>query len=190
MIFLALVLPALAGSPSSSWPTTGWQTLSDGDVAVSCTRAGAAPWCRATGLIDAPPERVYALLDDIDGHARLFSRISVSRELRPGLAHQVVALPFPLAARDYVVRLERVVDGNDRVITFSSEEHTEIPVTGLRLTAFEGEFRVGPGEGGGSRFTYVWQADLGPDVPAFALPIAWRAQGSEIVEGLRAAAER
>ncbi len=175
---------ALAGPPA-----TGWETLTDGAVTVSCTRAGAVPWCRASGHIDAPPDRVYAILDDIDGHARLFSRIAVSSELEPGLAHQVVSLPYPLPARDYVVHLDRIRDGQDRVITFSSVSRPDIPVTGLRLTAFAGEFRVGPDAGGGSRFSYLWQADLGPDIPAFALPIAWRSQGTEIVSGLREAAE-
>ncbi len=181
---LLAISVALATAPSS-----GWEVLTEGEVTVSCSRAASVPWCRATGIIEAPPERVYALLDDIGGHARLFSRISSSVELRPGLAHQVVSLPFPLPARDYVVHLERVSDGADRVITFKSAAHPEIPVTGLRLTAFEGEFRVGPAEGGASRFTYVWQADLGPDIPAFALPIAWQSQGKEIVGGLKAAVE-
>lgn len=185
MISLVLLPLALAGPP-----TAGWEVLVDGEIRVSCSRAGGAPWCRASGLIDAPLDRVFALLDDIDGHAALFSRIHSSRELSPGLAHQVVALPFPLPARDYVVTLERRREGADRVIAFQSADRPEIPVTGLRLTGFAGEFRVSPTPEGDTLFTYLWQADLGPDIPAFALPIAWATQGREIVGGLRAAAER
>lgn len=185
MITLVLLPIALGGPPAA-----GWEVLADGQTRVACTRAGAAPWCRATGRIAAPPERVYALLDDIDGHARLYARIAESRELRPGLAHQVVSLPYPPSARDYVVNLRRLQDGADRVIAFESAPHPEIPITGLRLTAFEGEFRVGPGPAGDTVFSYLWQADLGPDIPSFALPIAWVTQGREIVGGLREAAER
>ena len=151
MLLFALFIVGLglAGPPS-----TGWEPVSDGEVAVSCTRAGAAPWCRATGTVN-----------------------------------QVVTLPFPLENRDYVVHLTRVVEGSDHVITFTSVARPDIPVNGLRLPDFAGEFRVHPTAGGRTEFSYLWQADLGPDIPSWALPLAWRAQGEEIVTGLRAAAE-
>ncbi len=174
----------LAGPPS-----TGWEPVSEGDVAVSCTRAGAAPWCRATGTVNARADRVYGILDDIGGHARIYERIAVSVEFAPGYAHQVVTLPFPLENRDYVVHLTRVVEGSDHVITFTSVSRPDIPVNGMRLPDFAGEFRVHPTADGRTEFSYLWQADLGPDIPSWALPLAWRAQGEEIVTGLRAAAE-
>ena len=175
---------ALAGPPSA-----GWHVLTEGDVVVSCTQSGAEPWCRASGLIAAPSDVVYTLLDDIGGHSKIFDRIAVSVEYAPGRAHQVVRLPFPLDSRDYVVRLTRTREGADRVITFDSISAPELPVQGLRLDHFAGEFRVHPRPDGTTEFSYLWQAELGPDVPSWALPVAWEAQGTEIVQGLRAAAE-
>lgn len=184
MFALWITGAALAGPPA-----TGWETLTDGDIVVACSRAAAEPWCRARGPINAPPDRVYALLDDIGGHANLYERIALSVEFAPGYAHQVVKLPFPLDSRDYVVHLTRTFDHGDRVIRFASVPRPEVPVVGLRLSAFEGEFRVHTTAEGRTEFSYLWQADLGPDIPEWALPLAWEAQGTEIVRGLRVAAE-
>lgn len=184
MFALSLVGLLWAGPPAG-----GWQVLTEGDVTVSCSRAGSEPWCRATGLIAAPADVVYGLLDDIGGHARIFERIAVSEEYAPGRAHQVVELPFPLESRDYLVQLTRAREGADRVITFGSITAPEVPAQGLRLGRFAGEFRVHPRPDGTTEFSYLWEAELGPDVPDWALPVAWEAQGTEIVRGLRVAAE-
>lgn len=184
-MWVLAILNALAGPPSS-----GWETLSSGETSISCTRAGPEPWCRATGTIAAPVDRVWALLDDIGGHARMYSRIELSVEFEPGYAHQVIALPYPLEDRDYLVRLTRSTRGETRVITFTSVSRPDVPAQGLRLDHFAGEFELRPLPDGRTSLTYTWQGELGPDVPDWALPLAWRAQGSELVDGLREAAER
>ena len=184
MYLLMVAALALAGPP-----TEGWETLLDDDVLIRCSQAGPQPWCRASGDIHASADQVYALLDDIDGHTRIFERIAVSVEYAPGYAHQVVRLPFPLESRDYLVHLTRVMDGADHVIRFDSISSAQVPAQGVRLDHFAGEFRVHPLGPDRVRFSYLWEAELGADVPSFALPVAWQAQGSELVRGLRAAAE-
>lgn len=178
---------SLAVSPAAA-PSTGWKTLADDDTQVACTRDGPEPWCKASGHIAAPPDRVYALLKNIGGHPAIFDRVTVSVEISPGLAHQVVSLPFPLSPRDYLVQMSHDIDGVDRLIRFSSVDDPAVPVTGIRLAHAAGEFRVHPTADGTTDFSYLWQADLGPDIPGFALSLAWESQGREMVEGLRKAA--
>lgn len=185
-----ILVVALLGIAFAGPPATGWETLAKGATTVSCSRAGAEPWCRASGRIAAPPDRVYALLNNFSGHAALFSRIASSSEIAPGVAHQVIRLPFPLSPRDYVVALVRKTEGADRVITFSAINRPDIPCAGQRMDHFAGAFRVHPVDGNTTEFSYLWEGELGPDIPDWALPIAWVAQGRELVEGLRAAAER
>lgn len=180
MVWLGVWLAALPP------PGAAWQRVQSGDTVIDCATVDGVPWCRATAWLDATPERAAALLLDLPGHPRVFPRVASSDELRPGLAHQVLRLPPPLAPRDVVVALSHTVEGQDHVIRFDSVDRPDIPSPGVRLTRYAGEFRLHP-EQGGVRLTYTWEAELGVEVPAFALSTAWRLEGNEIVDGLRAA---
>ena len=180
-----LVGAALAAAPAG---LGGWQVVASGPVWVGCTRYGGDPWCQARATIDAGVGEIDAVLRDFAGYPRVFPRVGAVRVLAADTVYFSLAMPFPLADREYVARFARRVEGETVRFDWESVESAVPRTDAVRLAEFAGTWTLRP-EGGGTAVTYTWQADLGGDVPAWALPRAWATQGNEVLSKLAAAVE-
>lgn len=142
------------------------------------------PWCAATIWVDAPPEEVLAILMDFKAYPKVFPRVRSVELLQDGRAvHITLAMPFPLADRDYVVQMQ----GEGLQFAVVPMPWPEVPGV-VRLPAFAGRWALVPDQGG-TTVRYLWHTDLGADIPDWAVRRAWVTQGNEILLRLRDAAE-
>lgn len=188
-LWLLLCLSALAlPSGAASWSVLAEGDPSAGEARVSCTEEGGKPWCKSEAVLPASPDAVEAVLTDFSRYTEVFLRVTSCRVLEPQVVHVTLDMPAPLSDRDYIARFERSVDGADRVFRWKAVEHPLAPPgEAVRLVRSAGEWRLSPAAGGKTRLTYTWEAELGGDIPEWALPRAWTVQGTEVVEWLIAA---
>lgn len=187
LLLLCLTAYALPSAKAS------WSVLEEGDpeageAKVSCTREAGVPWCRSEAVLPASPDAVEAILTDFSGYTQVFKRVTSCRVLEPRVVHVTLDMPSPLSDRDYIAKFERREEGADRVFSWVAVEHPLAPPgDAVRLLRSAGEWRLSPAAGGKTRLTYTWEAELGGDIPEWALPRAWAIQGGEVVEWLIAA---
>ncbi len=180
---MILALISLAGAST-------WEVLQEGPIEVACGERDGAPWCRAAMTVDASAAAVAEVIADVARYPEVFPRVTSVTELEPDVVHVVLGMPFPLIPRDYVARFSRREDGGGVWLSWEAVEHPDAPqLDTVRLTDSAGAWRVKPLPAGGSEVVYTWNAELGGDVPAWALRRAWRMQGLEVLGNLSAAVQ-
>ena len=175
MNLLLLSLTAFAGS----------------SIPVDCVWLEGMPWCTATVQIDAPIASVEAVLSDFNGLPAVFPRIQSSTRLAENTIHVILEMPFPLAPRDYIARFTREMSGDEVRLSWTAAEHPAAPLSedAVRLLHTAGSWTLRPLSDAQTEVCYYWNAELGGDVPNWALPRAWQMQGDEVLGRLRSAAE-
>ena len=100
-------------------------------------------------------------------------------------------MPFPLAPRDYIAKFTRTPTAAGFTLSWEATEHPDAPMTDacVRLLHTAGTWTVEPLSESQSTVHYRWNAELGGDVPGWALPRAWQMQGDEVLGRLKTAAE-
>lgn len=180
---LALLPMALALPPAGA----SWTPLkASEDLRIECTEYDAQPWCRAHTTLDAPLADVEAVLRDFSRYTEVFQRVTACDPVGEDLVRIRLDMPAPLSDRDYVARFTRSQEGEVVVFRWSPATHPDVPpIEGVvRLPRSAGEWRLAPAGGQRTAITYTWQAELGGDVPEWALPRAWGIQGEEVLRWL------
>ena len=186
-MILLLAAVALAAIPTG---LSGWEVLRDDDVWVGCVQRDGYPWCRSRAEVSGDLTKVERVLLDVANYPNVFHRVTQVQELAPFLLHVVLDMPFPLSDRDYVAQYVRHQDGHDVVFSWQSvQDAAAQPTDAVRLAHSEGEWRLTP-KGSRTAVTYTWNAELGGDVPEFALPRARRQWGEEVLVWLDDAVRR
>ena len=165
---------------------TEWKPVHKGKVAVVCGPFADATWCHAQAVLPGQRDAVQSLLHDVEGIASLFPRMRSMTQVEPGVMHQVLDYPFPYDDRDIVAHFSWTrTEAVDQLEWFSVAEST-LPTVGVRLTGAAGRFELRDGPTSDTTaLTYIWRAELGPGIPDWVRPYAWRAQADEVVDGLR-----
>lgn len=179
-----LLAAALAGPPDDLGDV---DVLATSPWRVACAAEG--PWCRSEGVIDAPIDRLAALLEDVAAYPDLFLRITEAVEIEPMVVHITLRMPFPFASRDYVARFARTRDGEIRRYTWEPTGAAVPAGDAVRLEHAAGEWRLEPVIGG-TAVRYTWHGSMGAGFPTWALPRARRVQGEEVLTWLEEAAAR
>ncbi len=182
----SLLLALLAGPARALPPDDApWEVLEEAPVRVECARLPDGPWCRSTGVIAAPVERVARAVAEMRHHHELFDSVLRIDVLEPDVLHVVLDYPAPLDDRDYVARYTREQDGDAVVFRWVPVEHPGAPPEEgvVRLPRFAGEWRLEP-DGGGTRVRYTWEAEIAGSFPSFAYGTAWRRMGWESLRDL------
>jgi carbon monoxide dehydrogenase subunit G len=160
-------------------------------VPVDCAWSDGVPWCTASVQIDAPLATVDGILSDFDGLPDIFPRIQSSSRLEDSVIYVVLEMPFPLAPRDYIARFTREEVGGEVRLHWVAAEHPAAPQTTgrVRLLSTAGTWTLRPDSTQTTEVIYRWNAELGGDIPTWALPRAWQMQGDEVLGRLKSAAE-
>ena len=179
-------LPALA----STFPAADaeWREVSGGDPRIECTTVGTEPWCRSTGLVQAPLDLVTATLTDMPAHQELFDSIVRIDVLEPDTMHIVLDFPPPLSDRDYVARYTRQDHDDVRVVRWEAVVHDGAPEADgvVRLPRMAGEWQL-TAAGAGTRVVYLWEADVLGNLPSFTQNKARSIAGGKALEDIRKA---
>lgn len=128
--------------------------------------------------IDAPPERVLAVLDDIERYPSFMPPTSgaklISRDRDKDLAYYYMEISPPvIAKRDYCIRvgMERFPDG--RLRSYWSADNSGCPSEKrgiVRVTSNDGEWMLQPIDGGRrTHIVYRCHIEVGGSVPAWMI---------------------
>jgi hypothetical protein len=168
-----------------------WTRAAAADVSVDCAPQEGMPWCSASVEIQAPVSRIDGILTNLDGLEDVFPRIESSILLSPDTLYVVLEMPFPLVPRDYVARFTRQEADGAVSLSWEAALHPDAPqgVGNVRLPHTAGVWTIRPLSADRTEVRYQWNADLGGDIPSWALPRAWQMQGDEVLGRLKVAAE-
>jgi hypothetical protein len=168
-VIAAVLTTLLAAFPGPDFVATGGEH----GVAVFRRSDGHAIELAAEGEIDAPPERVRAVLLDYGRHPTWVKHLSTSvvlvRESSSLLVYQRLALPI-IEDRDFTLLVSWGADGDELWTRFSTaNERGPGPLKHVvRVQLHEGEWRLGPIDGGRrTRARYRFRMDLGGSLPGW-----------------------
>ncbi len=174
----------------------GW-ALATALVWCSPHPTSAEPLLRAEaeGVLEASPERVRAVLLDLEGFGRWFPTLVDWRLLtRADAAARVYgrqAFPWPVNDRDYVARYRWWSEGEVFVLEAVGERGDPPPPEGVtRLERFRSEWRIEPLGSGRTRARYVAEAPVEGRLSRWIANIAWRSQTRRVIDSLAREVER
>ena len=164
---------------------TEWKAVGQGAVTVHCGAFEEAMWCYAEAVLPGRRSAVQALLADVEGIAELFPRMRSMKEVQPSVMHQILDYTFPYDDRDIVARFVWRRTTEVDALEWASVEEPVVPTVGVRLDGAAGRFELRDGPTPTrTALAYTWRAELGPGIPDWVRPFAWRAQADEVVDGL------
>jgi hypothetical protein len=185
MALMPLIMAGSAQELPGVAERTEWKSLHKGEVAVVCGPFAEAMWCHAEAVLPGPRSEVQALLADVEGIAELFPRMRSMTQVDAGVMHQVIDYPFPYDDRDIVASFSWQRTANADALMWASVGEPAVPTVGVRLDGAAGRFELRDGpRAGTTALAYTWRGELGPGLPDWVRPYAWRAQADEVVEGL------
>lgn len=189
-ILLAALL--ILATPSAFAATELDKRLDRGEIVVKskAVKGSAIPMFKVTGVVDAPVDKVWALVSNCDGYVGVMPRVEKSRTLKKRGAKTTcstrVDLPFPLSHLDAV-----------------TENTTEKSAPGTRRMSWElvrgdykrhrGDWDLRPfGEADSGRTLIVYHALVEPSlaVPKGMIASGQRRELPAVIKGLRRAAKR
>jgi carbon monoxide dehydrogenase subunit G len=181
IIGLVEVAQALPG------PGAVWTVLSSGDPVVECTDVAGEPWCRSTGMVSLPIDKVAATLENMAQHQALFESIVSIQVVAPDVMHITLDFPSPLSDRDYVAKYTRGTQGEVRTYSWVPATVQVPAVSGVvRLPKMAGEWRLEP-VGNETKVTYTWHAEIAGSFPDALLGQARKKAGGEALKDIRKA---
>ena len=173
---------------AASTPTVGeraeWDTILDERVTVRCGPWQASKWCEARAILPASTEGVLRMMTEVEDLPQLFPSMLSMKQIAPDVYHQVIDYPFPYNDRDLVLAFSKSQQGATHIIQWQSTGAPPVPTVGVRLTHAQGRFELRPRSDGRTDLTYIWHGDIGPGVPEWIWPLAWKSQAREVVTGI------
>ncbi len=172
----ALVTPAQAAESDAERLARG-ETI----VRIEAAKEGGPALARVTGLIDAPPEKVWPHIDRCGDYKRFLPRVSDSEELsRAGdqvRCRVVIDTPWPLADLTSVTRATHFVTPTLYKRSWALESGDYL--------VNEGSWTLTPHDGGRTLAVYEIRSQLRQDVPAVVRDLAQRRAMPEMMAAVR-----
>lgn len=187
MILWLLSLAHAADLPSIQ----DWTILESQAPSVKCAADG-RPWCSSSFQMSCGLETLEGLLSDFSMYSETFPRVLSATELEANIVHIRVDMPFPLYPRDYIAHFRRTETQNGVMFWWTSVVHSKAPEREdtVRLPNAAGSWTIERQSAEQSMVHYFWNAEIGLDIPDWALPRARRTQGQEVMFWLQDACNR
>jgi hypothetical protein len=190
LLVLALAPRVVAGEETDSW-----QVVRERDGITFSKRPGKSeqfPVFRGQGTVRANIFEVFAVIYDVPRHRQWMYRCAEARLLgQEGVTRLIVynrtALPWPVADRDVVLATALDVDEDSVTIHFrsNSAQSLAVPNRVVRMTHFEGHFKLTARAQQLTDVEYVVAADPGGRVPQWMANLYVARLPLDTLRGLR-----
>jgi len=163
-----------------------WNNLFRGDITVEYLNVNDVHWCRSYIESDYPIEKIATVLEDKASYPNVFDRITETILYTDDIVHIKLDMPFPWAGRDYIVKYTESSFEKTKEYAWMNYNELNIPVQKdyVRLIRAAGKWKLTKLENGNTQIEYIWNGELLGKFPSWALEIAWKEQGIEVLTWL------
>ena len=189
LLFLIQAVSIKAFDIPTSESIDSWIVLQDDVTWIGWTDHSGFPVCQTRADLPYPMKSISSIIEDIENYPNVFKRITTAKILDDDIAYLMLDMPFPFSGRDYIIQFIKDKSETDWVFSFKAVTHVDAPPNkrSVRLINAAGVWLIRPISNNETSVTYTWNGELLGEFPSWALPIAWKTQGNEIIEWLGAA---
>jgi len=173
----------LSGIPSKDFDS--WDILQDGNIWIGNFKDD-LPWCIAKTNLPYSMKHILPVIEDVNNYYKMLDSVVYSTKDKNDIAHIRIDYPFPFTDREYIVKFKRIINGNDIVYAFATNDSLNqiIDPNYIRLINAKGEWRLSPINQNLTEVSYIWNGELLGDFPNWALSKAWIRHGNEVLSNL------
>ena len=163
-----------------------WKNIQRKDVVVDYFEEDGIQWCRSYLESDYSILEISRVLEDKSNYPNVFDRITETILYTDDIVHIKLDLPFPWAGRDYIIKYTESSSENSKEYNFIHHDDLGVPVEDgyVRLRRAAGRWKLIELSNGKTQVEYIWNGELLGDFPHWALKLAWKEQGSEVLTWL------
>ena len=163
-----------------------WNELQNDEIWIGYVQRD-FPWCKASILLPYSMDEILLIIENVDDYKKILDSVIYSTKDKNDVAHIRINYPFPFTDREYIVKFERIVDNNDIVYAFGTNEglNKNLDSKYIRLINAKGEWRLSPVNQNHTKVSYTWNGELRGDFPSWSLSKAWTKHGNEVLGSLR-----
>ena len=163
-----------------------WKNIQRKDVIVDYFEEDGIQWCRSYLEADYSILEISRILEDKSNYPNVFDRITETILYTDDIVHIKLDLPFPWAGRDYIIKYTENLSENSKEYNFIHYDDLDVPVEDgyVRLHRAAGRWKLIELSNGKTQIEYIWNGELLGDFPSWALKLAWKEQGSEVLTWL------
>ena len=164
----------------------GWNLLQDNDIIIGYIQKD-FPWCKASINLPYTVDEILVVVENVNDYKEILHSVLYSKKDENDIAHIRINYPFPFTDREYIVKFKKIVDDNDIVYAFSTNDklNENIDSDYIRLINAQGEWRLSPLNENLTEVSYTWNGELRGDFPSWSLSKAWLRHGNEVLGSLR-----
>ena len=162
-----------------------WNTLQDDNIWIGNFK-GDFPWCKAKTNLAFSIKDILPIIEDVNNYYKILDSVIYSTKDKNDIAHIRIDYPFPFTDREYIVKFKRIIEGNDIVYAFATNDslNQTVDLDYIRLINARGEWRLSPINQHLTEVSYIWNGELLGDFPSWALSKAWVRHGNEVLSNL------
>tara|TARA_Y100000590_G_C15548628_1_gene949989 strand:+ start:149 stop:760 length:612 start_codon:yes stop_codon:yes gene_type:complete len=163
-----------------------WNILQDTDIQIGYVEKK-FPWCKASVDLPYKVDEILVVIENVNDYKKMLDSVIYSTKNDDDVAHIRINYPFPFTDREYIVKFVKILDENDIVYTFETNEelNKSIDPDYIRLINAKGEWRLSPISDNLTKVSYTWNGELRGDFPSWSLTKAWTKHGNEVLGNLR-----
>ncbi len=164
----------------------GWNLLQDSHINIGYIQKD-FPWCKASINLPYTVDEILVVVENVNGYKEILHSVLYSKKDENDIAHIRINYPFPFTDREYIVKFNKIIDDNDIVYAFSTNDklNENIDPDYIRLINAKGEWRLSPINESLTEVSYMWNGELRGDFPSWSLSKAWLRHGNEVLGSLR-----
>ena len=184
IIFLSSLFSTITILPD--FTLFNWKELRKDNVTIEYLEKNNVQWCRAYMEFDYSIEEISIVLEDKANYPNVFDRITETILYTEDVVHIKLDMPFPWAGRDYIVKYTKNSFDNVKEYRWMHYDDLNVPVEDsyVRLHRAAGKWKLIELSNGKTQVEYIWNGELLGDFPSWALKIAWKEQGTEVLSWL------
>ena len=163
-----------------------WKEIQGNAVTIEYFEKDGIQWCRAYRNFDYSAADISNILEDKANYPEVFDRITETIMHTEDIVHIKLDMPFPWAGRDYIVKYTENSFDNVKEYSWMHYDNLNIPVEKgyVRLIRAAGKWKLIQLSNDKTQVEYIWNGELLGDFPSWALKIAWKEQGNEVLTWL------
>ena len=163
-----------------------WNVLQHTDIQIGYVQKK-FPWCKASIDLPYAVNEILVVIENVNGYKKMLDSVIYSTKNDDDIAHIRINYPFPFTDREYIVKFVKILDDNDIVYAFETNEELNKSIDSdyIRLINAKGEWRLSPISDNLTKVSYTWNGELRGDFPSWSLTKAWTKHGNEVLGNLR-----